>query len=298
MPGAAAAAGSVEVRMYRFARQPRWVVGHVLVVLLAVVMVGLGLWQLRRLDERKDHNALLASRSSAPAVALDELLAEVGPEEAEFRWATATGTFDPGAEVLVRGRALGGLPGFDVLTPLRTAGGGAVVVDRGWVPMDVGERWPVAEAAPPTGEVEVTGLVRASQRRRGLAVADAADGTLTTIARADLDRLGQQLPYAIRPVLLQATTTAASPTFEPLPAAHLLPDLGEGSHLSYAIQWFAFSLIVVVGWLALLRRTAHPRAGGPARPGPPDPPDPSGALTDSPPGSQVDGRRRRVVSSG
>lgn len=282
-PGSATPTGSVGLRMYRFARQPRWIVGHVLVVVLAVVMVGLGVWQLRRLDERRDHNALLASRSAAPTVALDDLLVDDGPDGAEFRWATATGTFDAGREVLVRGRALSGHAGFDVLTPLRTADGGAVVVNRGWVPMAVGERWPAPEAAPPVGEVEVTGLVRASQQRQGLGVADPSEGTLTTVARADLDRLGEQLPYAVRPVVLQVTSTADTPRFEPLPAAHLLPDLGEGSHLSYAVQWFAFSATVMVGWAALLRHTARP-AGGPAAP------------ADAPAGDPVDSRPR-VVSS-
>src|SRR5688500_10197108 len=150
--------------MYRFARQPRWILGHVLVAVSVVVMVNLGFWQLRRLDERRAANELVVARSRQGPAALTELAAR-DVDDVEFRPAIAVGTFDAGREVLVGYRTSKGLPGFHVVTPLVLSGGGdgrVVLVNRGFVPLALANRWPVADAAPPPGVVDVIGLVRQS----------------------------------------------------------------------------------------------------------------------------------------
>ena len=57
----------------RFLLSPRWLLSHLFVVLLVVTMVNLGFWQLRRLDEKRDRNALIESRMDQPVVPDDEL---------------------------------------------------------------------------------------------------------------------------------------------------------------------------------------------------------------------------------
>jgi len=51
---------------YRFALRPRWILSHLLVLLLVIVMVNLGLWQLRRLHERTTYNASVRANESQP----------------------------------------------------------------------------------------------------------------------------------------------------------------------------------------------------------------------------------------
>jgi surfeit locus 1 family protein len=63
------------------------------------------------------------------------------------------------------------------------------------------------------------------------------------------------------PVVVQAQASApvdAPDTLSPVP----IPDLGEGPHLGYAVQWFLFAGVVVVAYPLLLRRQARDGHGG------------------------------------
>ena len=244
---------------YRFLLRPRWLAFTLLVVVLVVVMVNLGFWQLRRLDERKAFNARVEARAEAPVVPLEEALAGgTSPADLEFRRVTVSGRFDPDEEVLIRARVRDGIPGYEVATPLVTGEGVAVVVDRGWIPLADGERWPVASAAAPDGEVTVTGRVHPSQERGRFGPSDPDEGELASLARLDLGRLQQQVPYELAPVYLDLLEPA--PADDGLPAPVKLPELSEGNHLSYAGQWFIFTVIAGVGWVLLIRRSAQSRA--------------------------------------
>ena len=177
--------------MRRFLR-PWWVVSHVLVLALIVVMINLGLWQVRRLEERRDLNALQAEHTAAAVVANDVLAGEVaggGVESVEYRVVEATGEYRLADEVAVRGRSLNGAPGVWLLTPLVPAGGPALVVNRGWVPQSSSDPAARPPAPVPDGEVTVRGWVRLSEQRAGLGVADPAEGRLASLARPDIDAL-------------------------------------------------------------------------------------------------------------
>jgi cytochrome oxidase assembly protein ShyY1 len=158
-----------------------------------------------------------------------------------------------------------GEPGVDVLTPLVTDDGAAVIVDRGWVPAATPESGVPSAAAPPEGVVKVSGFALEGVPA-GSARAATAGGVLE-LTRIDLGLLQRELDYDLYPVYvrLQAQTPAQPggiPRAVPPPA----PD--EGPHLSYAIQWFIFATIGLIGWLILLRHTARERGGGSARPTP------------------------------
>lgn len=251
-------------RTFRFALRPKWIVGHVLAVVAVVGFINLGFWQLRRNDERATLNAAIEERSSSAPSPLAELLSRYGedPEEMEYRLVEIEGTYEVGDEVLWQARTLNGVSGHDVLTPLHV-GGRSIVVDRGWVPIDASGP-PVAEAAPPGGSVVVTGMIRKGQTRRGLGPVDPATGRLDRISRVDIARLQQQVESDLYPfyVLLQAQ----DPQQDGLPLLQEPPAIDAGPHLSYAIQWFAFAAIAVIGYPVLLFRTAADEAApGPRR---------------------------------
>ncbi|MGH9185299.1 MAG: SURF1 family cytochrome oxidase biogenesis protein [Acidimicrobiales bacterium] len=253
---------SPSLSRYRFALRPRWILSHLLVVALVVTMVNLGFWQLRRLDDRRDFNRLVRDRTAAPIDRIDDVVDPDAPfddtGDVTYRRARATGTYDADREVMVWGRSLSGEPGVWILTPLITADGAALVVNRGWVPArGTPDRVPDEVVAPP-GEHTVEGLVLASQKRGRYGPKDPPDGVLATLARADIGRLQQQVPYDLYPVYLQlqvSTPPAGDDLPRPLPA----PELSEGPHLGYAGQWFTFSAIAVVGYPLILRRNARER---------------------------------------
>ena len=60
--------------MYRFALRPKWLLFHLLVVVLVVVMVNLGIWQLHRLQDRRAFNDDVRTRSSMPVVDFDDVV--------------------------------------------------------------------------------------------------------------------------------------------------------------------------------------------------------------------------------
>lgn len=245
---------------YRFALRPRWLISHLFVGALVVLFVVLGFWQLDRLQEKKDRNATVRARTSEPVAAVGDLVPPDAPmsagEGVEFRRVTATGTYLADRSVLVRSRSKDGAPGSWVLTPLEVADGTAVVVNRGWIP-NSGLLEAVPDDLPtPRGEVTVEGLARPTETRGSFGPTDPAEGTLTSLARADLARLDQQVPEDLLPFYVQLqeqdpVVGDADP--DPVPQ----PALDEGPHLSYAFQWFFFSSVGLVGYPLILRRRAR-----------------------------------------
>jgi len=235
------------------------VVSHVLVLVLIVVMINLGSWQLRRLEERRDLNALQAERTAAAVVATDALSPEIaaggGAEAVEYRVVEVTGRYRSADEVAVRNRTLGGLPGVWLLTPLVPDDGPALVVNRGWVPQSSSDPAGRPPSPVPDGEVTVRGHVRLSEQRAGLGVADPAEGRLTSLARPDIERYAAQLDYAVHPYYLQLTSQDPPPGDYPVMVA--LPAPGDGPHLAYAVQWFIFTAIAVVGYPLVLRHVSR-----------------------------------------
>jgi surfeit locus 1 family protein len=238
----------------RFLLHPRWLLSHLFVILLVVTMVNLGFWQLRRLEEKRDRNALVEARAEMPVVPVEDLLApgdgdaEVGA--ARFREVTAAGTFDEPATVVVRNRSQDGVAGAWLVTPVELGGGARVGVLRGFVPLGAdGTAFPAPVAA---GEVTVEGMVVDPGSFDGTAPGDlapllAADGVLPGLVLATSSTPPEPAAAGV--------DTASREVILPVPP----PELSEGPHLSYAVQWFIFSTIAVVGYPLVLRRVVARR---------------------------------------
>jgi surfeit locus 1 family protein len=235
--------------------RPRWLVGTIIAVVLIVLFVNLGFWQLRRLDEKRDRNAAIEERGSQPVQPIDEVVdPRTGLDDVDglvYRRASARGRYDSEGEVRIRSRSLDGRPGVWVVTPLRVDGSTALAVNRGFVPLST------EVPAPPSGEVEVTGLLFATQEREGIGPRDPAEGQLAELSRLDLGRLQQQYDADLYPLWLQLRRSDPPVDEDQLPVLLPEPEQDEGPHLSYAVQWFLFATIGAVGWPLLLRRVAR-----------------------------------------
>jgi surfeit locus 1 family protein len=242
--------------VYRFARRPAWILSHLLVVAAIVVMINLGFWQLRRLDERQSANARIVSRSEQPVQPFTELIDgfTIGEtDELDWRLAEATGSYLPDGQVLVVNRSLDGASGAWVLTPLVTDDGTTVIVNRGWVPFSVQSSDDRSLIDAPAGEVTVTGLVQSTQRRGRIGAGNPDEVDL--LARVDLEAYTDRIGLDVAPAYLQLEqqTPPAPGTPTPLPR----PELGDGPHLSYAAQWFIFATIALIGYPLVLRKVAR-----------------------------------------
>jgi surfeit locus 1 family protein len=209
-------------------------------VIVAATCVRLGFWQLDRLEGRREVNAMLEGRGDAP----ERPVTGAPADELPYSRVRATGTYDPSHEWILSGRTTAeGAPGNHVLTPLELGDGTAVVVDRGWVPLEVTDVPVTGTAAAAGGHVTVAGVAMPPDETTP---ASPAPSIATTV---DLARAG--LPYRLLPVYVLLQTQ--SPT-QQLPVPAPPPTFDEGPHLSYAIQWFSFATIAVVGCGVLLVR--------------------------------------------
>ncbi|MCU1373858.1 MAG: hypothetical protein JWO68_1144 [Actinomycetia bacterium] len=237
----------------RFWLRPKWVFGHLLCLFLVLVFIWCGFWQLRRLHQKQVRNDLIHSRERAAPASLDDAL-RAGADGAVYRRVRVEGRWDVEDTVLVRSRSLNEEPGYHVLTPL-VVGGEAVIVNRGFAPLGGGGNQAIlANVRPASGTVRVEGLLRASETRGSFGPQD-PNGRQVVVNRIDVPRLQAQVDAHLVPVYLQLTASTPAPgtypTILPLPATD------EGPHRSYAVQWFIFATVGIVGWPLLLRKTAQ-----------------------------------------
>ena len=257
--------------MYRFLLKPLWILSHLFIIGVVVLMVNLGFWQLQRLDERKAFNAAMSAAIAQPAQPIGTLVpAGVNAthdevESVKYRSVSASGVYLVDQQVLVTNRTQNGAPGYWVLTPLDLGDGTALVINRGWIPYSYTADGSWSDFAPPVGPVSVIGTIEQPQVRASGGVvnspADAAEGTLRTLARVDVARLGRQVDERLFPLYVNLQTqTPPQPEELVLPAVVPPPDLSdEGPHLSYAMQWFMFSAMTLVVYPLLLRRIGRKR---------------------------------------
>jgi surfeit locus 1 family protein len=214
--------------------RPRIVVFVALAILLAALFVRLGVWQLDRLAERRARNATLAARLAEPPVEFAALRDTSG-----YHRALLSGSPDYENEIVHTGRSRNGSPGVYLVTPVRRVDNDtAVAVVRGWI------------YAPDAATIDASKSREPRSSFRGyvlsLPAGAPATGTPTgrkvrTLTHAGLQQL---LPYPVATVYLVAQDSVTETT---APARLAAPTLDNGPHLSYAIQWFCFAAIAVIG---------------------------------------------------
>ena len=220
----------------------------VLGTVAAAVCIRLGIWQLDRLSERRAFNARLTSRAETSPVDFGRLPRDSG--EARYRRVKITGTYDFANEVVLTSRSRNGSPGINIITPVRRPGTDtAVLVNRGWIYAPDGmtgdpARWP--EPAPLAGEAYVENY----QLRDGAVKSPRAPRAYRWM---DQRTLSQDFPYPIAPYYLVLIGESTAPPAN-IPPRVPVPPLDEGSHQSYAFQWFSFAAISIIGMILYLRR--------------------------------------------
>ncbi len=231
--------------------RPAWLLSHVLVVGLLIVTANLGFWQLRRLDARRDYNAVLAARADEPVVDLATAFGALKrggtPEDLRHMRVAVSGTWADG-QVYLANRSMDGVPGVHVVSLLlvdRIHPEVGVVVDRGFVHRGLFLEGDSAAWAPATADVDLVGSLDVS--RTGEL------GSGAEVDRIDLDALAERWGTNLAPMWIRSAADGPSG----IPVAAPVEDLGAGSHFSYAVQWFVFTLIGLGGYPLVLVRLAR-----------------------------------------
>jgi surfeit locus 1 family protein len=224
--------------------RPRAVFALAIPLACAALFVRLGIWQLSRLHEKRVFNAELSSRLAAP---LTDVTALPGDTAAgHYRRVAASGAMLYDRDVVYAGRSHEGSPGVDLLTPMKIDGHDTVVmVNRGWAfspdaASIADSLWREKDSESVSGYAETfAGTERQSTQRRVHALDRRAVEALVGLPVA---------PY----IIVQTSDTGRHA--DSVPVRLGVPVLSEGPHQSYAIQWFSFALVAVVGGVALARR--------------------------------------------
>jgi surfeit locus 1 family protein len=219
----------------------------VLMLALMALFIGLGTWQVQRLDEKERLIASVASRFELAPVPLPPVAEWPAFDTAAwaYRPVTLTGSYLPAGTVLVftsltepNGPRSG--PGYWVMTPLQLAVGGVVFINRGFVPQEQGTAF-LGGGAPEAGTLTLTGIARAPEASGSFTPAADATNRIDWVRDpARLATLAGDLPGPVAPIYVD------------LPAGPeaALPQGGEtvvsfpNNHLGYAITWFGFALLV------------------------------------------------------
>ncbi|MEC7828782.1 MAG: SURF1 family protein [Actinomycetota bacterium] len=246
--------------MYDFVREPKWMAAHLLTVLLSIAFVCAGVWQFGRHQARGERNETVVERSTAAILTEADLFGSA--DDIEYRIVQLEGKWSPNDAVLIRNRSHQEMAGCHLAVPLAINDADAVLVVVGWLHQSSCD---VDQLEPPSETVSLTGRVRLSQKRGAIGARDPSSGILASLARTDVARVDQQVPFLLAPVYVELmssdpSTTPALP-LDP-PPTHL------GPHLAYAVQWFLFFAVGAVGYPLVLRR--HARKGDAENLGPGD----------------------------
>lgn len=241
--------------------QRKWWIPTLFVLVGTALCIRLGIWQLDRLEQRRAFNHQFESMRARPA--LDLNLDQPGDiSQMEWRAVTVDGRYDFANQVALRNQYYGSEYGYHLLTPLLVGpepGSGqplAVLVDRGWIPAEGNSASADWRRYDEDGAVHVAGQIRLGQAKPALGgVADSlpADGTRLEIwSNVDVERIAGQLPYPVLPVYIQPDVDEKD-TDPPIPYQPSI-ELTEGPHFGYALQWFTFATILLVGYPFYVRK--------------------------------------------
>jgi surfeit locus 1 family protein len=245
--------GSISIASMLRGRRPRDYALLAFAICFTAACIALGFWQLARLQQRKALNAKVIARLGYTPIPVTALPRDTSL--LHYRAVQLHGTYDYAHEFTISDRSRNGSPGVYIMTPVRLPETDtAILVNRGWLYAPDGmtadlSRWRESDSATGKGYARPFSMPRA-----GVPTLKGHPGVYRWI---DLDTLRNHVPYPLFPftVMLEGDTLVrpgVPPRVSP-------PPLDNGPHLSYAIQWFSFATIAVVGCIFYLRATARGR---------------------------------------
>jgi cytochrome oxidase assembly protein ShyY1 len=271
-------------RSLRFLVSRRWILLLVIVLGLSYACLLLGRWQWHRLEGKKTGNAIIRTNEKAAPAPVDQVLHHGvdPPSTSQYAVVSATGTYDPSKTVIVRYQTRDGNPGVDVVVPLLTASGTALLVDRGWFATSNQGLTDASQVpAPPAGKVTVTGWVR---QNAGGSSAEVVNASARAISSTRIETAIGVPTYG---GFVQLLTESPKPATALSPADP--PDLSNGPHFFYALQWWFFGILALFGYGYLAWEEATGRADLRRAQQPAKRPTPGGARgSESPHDAAVD----------
>ena len=203
-------------------------------------------WQFHRGTAQMDNNKIINANLQQKTLGSNELQG-LDPVANQWREISLTGKFSRNLQELVRNRYNEGKFGFEVLTLFTTKSGDNFWVDRGWVAAGPNAATPPVVPEITNSEIEITARIRSENLSRQLQgsffvtkTAAAKPLNMTKIQGINAE------PYYLD--LINSSDTSAQPLTQ-----IQLPELTNGPHFAYALQWLAFAVLILLGRYLLFR---------------------------------------------
>jgi cytochrome oxidase assembly protein ShyY1 len=215
-------------------------------LLLVILCLWAAQWQFNRGLDRQARNSAIEENTSRKVKPLKSLTSDVKAHE--WQRALISGTFDTSQQILLRNRYFEGVYGFQLLTRFETTDGKSFWVDCGWLKAGPNALTPPEIPDLPRETVTIEGRLRLdSSLPRGAFFALPSDGSQGLISQANAQSRSQ-VSEKFYIDLLKGDRPELTPA---VPAQ--LPELSDGPHMAYAVQWVFFGGLVVYGRI-LIRR--------------------------------------------
>jgi cytochrome oxidase assembly protein ShyY1 len=240
---------------------PGWVLA-ILVVLAELTLLVLGAWQWQRLDQKRELEAAFDARTAGAPRAAAEVEA-LPPAERDFEVISLTGRWDTERVFRVSNRYRNSILGEEAIVPLVLADGSAVLVNRGWYPIEERDRVLAELRADSVASAPVRGQVQQRPDLDGRAL------TNGTWSRFDVTSMGASLPYPTHGWAViegERVEGDTPPISRELPVTGWIPYRNTVPHFEYALTWWGLALVLpVVAVARLLQRRRGTDHEAPAR---------------------------------
>ena len=227
--------------MFKNLTKPRWIALTAFLLIMIYLFIRLSDWQFDRYNQRIQNNEITTTALISEPINLTDL-SQVSDLK-DWQKVSIKGEFMNSDAKLLRRQYLESSLGFWVITPLKLDNDQVILVNRGWIPIAESSTSQQEIPSSPQGDVTIIGYVQTLKDTRR----EPEDLPLNQINYLNSTNFSSQ-PLSTNYLQLASMTPIDNQV-----AIIPLPELSNGPHFSYAIQWILFALLLPIGWYVLLK---------------------------------------------
>ena len=227
--------------MFKNLTKPRWIALTAFLLIMIYLFIRLSDWQFDRYNTRIQNNEITTTALSSEPINLTDL-SQVSDLK-DWQKVSIKGEFINSDAKLLRRQYLESSLGFWVITPLKLDNDQVILVNRGWIPIAESSTSQQEIPSSQQGDVTIIGYVQTLKDTRR----EPEDLPLNQINYLNSTNFSSQ-PLSTNYLQLASLTPMDNQV-----AIIPLPELSNGPHFSYAIQWILFALMLPIGWYVLLK---------------------------------------------
>ncbi len=221
-----------------------------LYLMLMILLVSLGFWQLDRAEQKKDY---FKKQQLAANKVILQLTADIDMEKSQYSKTEITGHFESAKQYLIDNQIVKGQAGYFVMTPFKIDGTyHSVLVNRGWVKLNKDRR-----VLP---DIAIDDTTRAIKGRInhfpvvGFRLAGAeipTDGWPSVVQVVDIQVLSDKIGYPLLPFQIEMDKTMRGGYSRDWRKKYIMPP---EKHIAYAVQWFGLAITLTILFMVFNRK--------------------------------------------